>query len=413
MKFLITERQYKLLKENTTVPSNVQSAYNQIVTAVNVWYGTDKSDKTGVLNALNLIKNTDELKQLFSLFKDKKTGYSSFDEMVNEEFDRSDINYVTKIKNKLISFPNVTCYFDTFRNGLNQQLFNEGFRTVFIGPETKYDTDEYFNRTFEQRSSEAFDNAKKWWINYLNSPTFLKKFKTNWGFSDSKANEYIKKYLNLINILPRLQYYDNSTKFGKMNTSNSGANAFVPEGGIGIYINKSSLGMEDEGRIKLTLIHEIQHLLQDIHPLNPDEKVNKAFGVSDGYPNASVKSSRLYTKILSLKNELSITEKKATGIVNDLNGKWSNYICSEDENVSRLANFRAHLGITNRDLTIDDVKYYVPRMSTFKFNNNFIFMLKCWLIGDVPSLSQFISNLNTLAKKETPNTSGSNKEMMA
>ena len=77
----------RVIKEQSSVsnPSNssVIAIYNEIVEAVE-GLGTDPNKLLSTIIKLN---NQNEFKYLLTLFKDKKTGYSDFFEMINEEFE--------------------------------------------------------------------------------------------------------------------------------------------------------------------------------------------------------------------------------------------------------------------------------------------------------------------------------------
>jgi lipoprotein-anchoring transpeptidase ErfK/SrfK len=79
---------------------NIEKAYNEIVAGVKYFMGTDK---TRILKAFDYIKNKQDFETLKSMFKDKRTGYGSFDEMVKEEYDMFDSNDIEKLKTKLNS----------------------------------------------------------------------------------------------------------------------------------------------------------------------------------------------------------------------------------------------------------------------------------------------------------------------
>ena len=90
MKIIITERQYglfsKLLNEQYDYPL-VSGVYNSIRDAVE-GLGTNTD---GVFNALSKLKSAPDFIYLKSFFEDGKTGYKSFDDMINGEYDS--LNY--------------------------------------------------------------------------------------------------------------------------------------------------------------------------------------------------------------------------------------------------------------------------------------------------------------------------------
>ena len=110
MKILIKESQYYVLLEQNN--PNILKAYNEIIKGAEYPLGTAKDT---ILKAFDYIKNSSEFHTLRSMFKDKKTGYSSFEEMINEEYDRFDYDDVIKLQEKLYSIGVVL----DFRSGEN------------------------------------------------------------------------------------------------------------------------------------------------------------------------------------------------------------------------------------------------------------------------------------------------------
>ena len=101
MKILIKEFQYKVLLERGIKSNpNIEKAYNEIVAGAKYWMGTNK---TRILKAFDYIKNKQDFEKLKSMFKDRKTGYGSFEEMVKEEYDMFDTNDIEKLSTKLRS----------------------------------------------------------------------------------------------------------------------------------------------------------------------------------------------------------------------------------------------------------------------------------------------------------------------
>jgi aminopeptidase N len=89
-----------ILEQTSPGRNNVAiTAYNQIVNASAGW-GTDPD---AIVAAIGLLKTTTEFAQLLEQFKNKKTGYSSFNDMINEEYDRFNYSDIVKLVNKLKS----------------------------------------------------------------------------------------------------------------------------------------------------------------------------------------------------------------------------------------------------------------------------------------------------------------------
>jgi hypothetical protein len=110
----------KHILEQTSPGRNnvIITAYNQIVNASAGW-GTDPD---AIVAAIGLLKTPTEFAQLLEQFKNKKTGYSSFNDMINEEYDRFNYSDIVKLVNKLKSI-GVDATFKARSNFLGQDLF--------------------------------------------------------------------------------------------------------------------------------------------------------------------------------------------------------------------------------------------------------------------------------------------------
>jgi len=89
---------------------NVQDAYKLIVQG-SFGFGTNTKK---IIDGVNMINNVYELRRLLTLFKDKKTGYDTFDKMIDGEFEsgvlgigsnQNDLNKITaKLKSLGVKF---------------------------------------------------------------------------------------------------------------------------------------------------------------------------------------------------------------------------------------------------------------------------------------------------------------------
>lgn len=89
-----------LSEQSSPNKSYIASVYNSIVDAVE-GFGTDPD---AVVRAIEQIQNKDDMKILLKLFQNKRTGYSSFEEMVNNEFEvdnQKDVEKLRTLLNKL------------------------------------------------------------------------------------------------------------------------------------------------------------------------------------------------------------------------------------------------------------------------------------------------------------------------
>lgn len=89
-----------LSEQSSPNKSYIASVYNSIVDAVE-GFGTNPD---AVVRAIEQIQNKDDMKILLKLFQNKRTGYSSFEEMVNNEFEvdnQKDVEKLRTLLNKL------------------------------------------------------------------------------------------------------------------------------------------------------------------------------------------------------------------------------------------------------------------------------------------------------------------------
>jgi hypothetical protein len=66
---------------------NAQEAYQLMIDGAKATFGTNEQK---IIDGLNKVHNLRELSRLFTLFADKKTGYSSFTDMIRGEFSKGD-----------------------------------------------------------------------------------------------------------------------------------------------------------------------------------------------------------------------------------------------------------------------------------------------------------------------------------
>jgi hypothetical protein len=79
---------------------NVQAAYQLMIDGADGRFGMG-TEVQKIIDGINMIKSEDELDRLFTLFKDKKTGYSDFSEMIRGEFESDNQKDLDKIVSKL------------------------------------------------------------------------------------------------------------------------------------------------------------------------------------------------------------------------------------------------------------------------------------------------------------------------
>jgi hypothetical protein len=400
MEIIITESQLsKILTEQTI--NNIQTAYNEIVDAV-AGIGTDPD---GVLNALGNIKNQNDFKLLVLLFKDKKTGYSSFDEMINGEYERDNYNDIKKLENQLLKIGVHSSYEDG-ESYLGRNLFLGNFKTTFgktaaeitrVGPFCK------------SKWSGHLKPAKDYWIKWLSNPITKTKFKKNWQLELPIYSNYVddvfRKYINALNAI-NLVYYDNVNP-----TSNNmrDAYAFVSEKEpTKIYINCS----QDDKTPYETLIHEIQHILYDIKPLNPDVTIGDVFV---NYKTKKMTPSNFFNinssqnKIENFSKNIESTSKTYNLSKDDLNW-WLNsakeseekrpgYSCETTEKMSNIMAIRKYFNLKPGENITKEM--LIPYIVGPKNQTDITWVLHCWALNGFPDINIMLNKINQLAYQNT------------
>jgi hypothetical protein len=108
MKYLLGYQRGVVISEQVGPPkpisqkeTNAQAVYKLMIDGASATFGTDEQK---IIDGLNKITYASELNRLLTLFADKKTGYSSFTDMIKGEFSKgSDLNKIITRLNKFSS----------------------------------------------------------------------------------------------------------------------------------------------------------------------------------------------------------------------------------------------------------------------------------------------------------------------
>jgi hypothetical protein len=424
MKILIKESQYKVLLEqsipNTQNSSavgntNIQKAYSEIIKGAKFILGTGKET---ILKAFDYIKNTQDFKTLLSMFKDKKTGYGSFEEMVNEEYDRHDYSDIMTLRDKLYKI-GVVLNFTSGENYVGNDFFLEdvtiSYNTNIVKNAVKV------NNKCMSKYPSLLKQAQDYWVKWLSSPVTKQKFRKNWNVQpryDKVDGELVsnifEKYLNCINKL-KLVYFDNTMLHppghDKIDLVDSrSAMAFVTElEPEYVFVNCS---IDDEDPLG-SMIHEIQHLLYDIKPLNPSIDVKNVFlkpgdkklGPVDFFKSNVLPSKNINNYIINASKTLGVDEqdliywsKKAKSFSEDDPG----YVCRETEKASNIQSVRHLLGIKpGQNITLQMLKPYINGEIR---QTDMSWILMCWASKGFKDINLFLSDINKLAFQDTKPT---------
>jgi len=399
MKIVLTENQNKRLKtlitESTDDLSEIYKQFIKSVAPLGTYFRL-------FFSALSKLSDGYEFNVLQNYFLDKKTGYLSFEEMVNGEFDFMDLEKVKMISSHLKRIGIESSYQSEKKFGY--PIFKGGF-TI----EKRYASKVGFCR---KNYSGIFTKAKDYWKNWLNNPVTIQKIaKANFSGNIGKAKELVTDYISVLDDAKLYYYADfEDDAYAYINCSQ----------GNWVYINCSLIDDDRYG----TLIHELQHLFNCVQPINPQKKLSDAFvgprtkkfnlntleyflsQYIDKVP--AIFGGRNYENnvqlISKLATQLGITFEEAKSVVQEweevvkYNRKNDNdeYQCDPNEKMSNLQSVRNLFNIKpGYNITISMIKPYVLRD---KSHTDIYWLLSCWAKQGYKDLSQFLSELNSLAK---------------
>ena len=320
---------------------------------------------------------------------------------------------------------NVYRYFD---NGIKQFIggeFNDGdwlkdsSREIQIIASKFSCKDKEFkvvNQACKTKSQTALSKAVSFWKNWLNSPITRKKVEKNWideanfieiysGYYTITSNYAWKKYFDILNNL-NLIFYDQT-----MPNADMGAYAYVvPSKSLyDININCSIDGSE----LLETLVHEIQHLIYYVKPLNPAKKINNAF------VNKNTKTETIdnifdinklevpnIDKLKTSKDPKIIETSKKLNVEYFYVAHWKTmsieeekldpgYVCRETEKMSNIFALRSLFGIkAGGKITLNMM---MPYIIWEKRSTEVYWVLLCWAQRGFPDINGMLDDMNKLA----------------
>jgi len=250
--------------------------------------------------------------------------------------------------------------------------------------------------------------AKDYWIQWLSSPITKSKFKKNWGVGvDNKidgitVDDLFKKYINAINAI-NLVYYDNVTA-----SSNSTKNTFayvIDTQPTKLFVNCSK---NDEQPLT-TLVHEIQHTLYKIKPLNPSVKIGDVF-VKDGTKKMTPKDfevsyealSKFWVNIRKVSKKYGINEFTLFTWLRTAKSQEKNnpnYACKETEKMSNIMAIRKLFNLKPGENITKEM--LIPYIKKEKYDGQIYWVLCCWALSGYQDINIMINKINQLAYQDT------------
>jgi len=388
--------------------NRVNKAYAQTVTAVK-GMGTDIP---AVLNSIKMLRNRDEFLEYMLKFKDKKTGYTKFPDMINAEYDRFNLADVQKI---VVALRNIGISSIANVKGnanLAGMKFFDSFKMSWLEKPTILTKKDRYIR--KKQWLDELTRAVAFWKSWLSNPITKQRVQQNWDTWYASGKFQVKlvwpKYFDILDKL-YIKFYDITS------SEYEDAYAYVTGNVLGpspiIFVN---LDLDDPEKYD-TLVHEIQHIIYRIKPLNPETKITNAFVTKNTKRNTPdiIKS----TVVSSASKKLNADISKATAVVTSLgldmtpkellvwkqSAKESRpgdpeYVCRATEKMSNIMATRTKFRLKpGQNITVAMLKPYIERK---KDNTDISWILLCWAKNNFPDLNQMLNRINLLAKNNTP-----------
>ena len=266
------------------------------------------------------------------------------------------------------------------------------------------------------------EKAKNYWIQWLSSPITKNKFLNNWkkvekNMTSVEVENIFKKYINSLKVL-KLYYFDS-----KLIPRSSNAFAFVNRSEPDkIYVNCSKNDPDPYG----TLIHEMQHLLYHIKPLNPEVQIgnvfvnpntkkstiNTFFNYSNQNINQNSSANYINPRAKNYENELNklrfistqigVPFQSLTKLLNKAKSHEKNipgYSCKETEKMSNITSIRNLFGVKpGQNITKEML---LPYIKDEKRHTDVAWILECWALRGFPDLNGMVNKINQLAYQNT------------
>jgi hypothetical protein len=221
----------------------------------------------------------------------------------------------------------------------------------------------------------------------------------------------------------KLHYFDS-----KLIPKNANSFAFVNRSEPNkIFVNCSQNDTDPYG----TLIHEIQHLLYYIKPLNPDVQIGKVFVDSNtkkstpktffDFKENPKQKTFFYDEELFNSNEISKLDSTSTQIgvpseslqkilrkAKNYEKRKPGYVCRATEKMSNITAIRNLFGVKpGQNITKEMV---LPYIKGEKNHTDVSWVLDCWALKGFPDLNGMLNKINDLAYQNANQNNNSNTQ---
>jgi hypothetical protein len=322
----------------------VKTAYDSIVSAVS-GLGTNKSKLLNTISTLS----PNEFKLLLNSFSDKRTGYFNFQDMINQEFDRFDLEDARKLR-EILKNKGIQSSLRTVENSYGELLFHD------------------FTMNADKSAGSSIE----------------------YDILGDTVDSIFKRYIEIIDNIV-IRYYN----------KNDGVYAFVhQQEPIIINVNCFYNDPDPYG----TLVHEIQHLLYYKKPLNPDIKIEKIFK-TPAKPGEKKQTGTNDTLFKQISQDLGVSQQHLTNFYN-LAKSDGEYSCDHSEKMSNIMAIRSLFNLSPNDkITFEMIK---PYMTGNKRHTDITWLLSCWASKGFPDINNTLNRINQLAFQQTSSSGDRN-----
>ena len=286
------------------------------------------------------------------------------------------------------------------------------------------------NQACKTKHQTELPKAVSFWKNWLNNPTTRKKVEQNWSYKSNFLPKYFNtfsidssdawnKYFDILDNL-KLIFYDETMPNEKLDDYNEFAYVVPWESLYDIHVNCSRPHKEVLG----IMIHEIQHLLYHVKPLNPAKKISdvfvdkntkiepmdKIFDISKLLVPINTNTLDVSKKIKDVSTKLNISHNHLE-YWKELSIEYQKkedpgYVCRETEKMSNIMSIRNLFGISagffvgiiaSSGITLDMLMPYIQRK---KHNSDVSWVLICWAQRNFPEINEMLDEINDLAIKQ-------------
>ena len=276
-----------------------------------------------------------------------------------------------------------------------------------LTPKTNYKTLQQVPKECSSKWQPQLEKAKNYWIKWLSDDITRIKFFNNWQKVEKnmtlfEVGNIFKKYIDSLKVL-KLYYYNS-----KLMPENADAYAFVDEREPKkIYVNCSENDPDPYG----SLIHEIQHMLYDIKPLNPDVQIGNVFVDSNTKKstpktffkgNSNSNANDVTNKIISTSKKFGVPITTLTSLLFKARNEEKEdpgYSCRETEKMSNIMAIRSLFNVNpGQNITKEML---LPYINGKKNDTNVYWVLCCWALRGFPDLNGMLNKMNRLAYQNT------------